>query len=334
MNKILAHKDIELFKYIKKIELINQPIQLDILRDNIGDYWLIRIDGLEGRKVKFTIPSFIYGIIAPLQFTEQNANGIPTQVEADKLEERFDDTHWRKDDIFYYQFAQHRFLLYDNLFGELTIVGNGNALYGSASGLFSEITTKKLKFISFDIQRLTKLDYMFSYQYISSLDIRGIKFGEILDVKQMFRQQLINGTIDLTNIDLQKCETFKECFYETAGISKVVLPKTKIEKETSLIGMFAYSSDLKEINIEDLEIQRKQDIEYMFKLCYNLGKIDLSKIKKIDTDNIPKAIDRCVSIREIKLYSGRLNKQEREAIESKILLQQEQKTLKIIWEDQ
>lgn len=43
-------------------------------------------------------------------------------------------------------------------------------------------------------------------------------------------------------------------FYETAGISKVVLPKTKIEKETSLIGMFAYSSDLKEINIEDLEI--------------------------------------------------------------------------------
>ena len=142
MNKILAHKDIELFKYIKKIELINQPIQLDILRDNIGDYWLIRIDGLEGRKVKFAIPSFIYGIIAPLQFTEQNANGIPTQVEVDKLEERFDDTHWRKDDIFCYQFAQHRFLLYDNLFGELTIVGNGNALYGSASGLFSEITTK------------------------------------------------------------------------------------------------------------------------------------------------------------------------------------------------
>lgn len=121
-------------------------------------------------------------------------------------------------------------------------------------------------------------------------------------------------------------------FYETAGISKVVLPKTKIEKETSLIGMFAYSSDLKEINIEDLEIQRKQDIEYMFKSCYNLEKIDLSKLKKIDTDNIPKAIDRCISIREIKLYSGRLNKQEREAIESKILLQQDQKTLKVIWE--
>lgn len=189
MNKILAYKDIELFKYIKKLELINQPIQLDILRDNIGDYWLIRIDGLEGRKVKFTIPSFIYGIIAPLQFTEQNANGIPTQVEVDKLEERFDDTHWRKDDIFCYQFAQHRFLLYDNLFEELTIVGNGNALYGSASGLFSEITTKKLKFISFDIQRLTKLDYMFSNQYINSLDIRGIKFGKILSVKQMYINQ-------------------------------------------------------------------------------------------------------------------------------------------------
>lgn len=93
MNKILTYKDIELFKYIKKLELINQPIQLDILRDNIGDYWLIRIDGLNGRKVKFTIPSFIYGIIDPLLFTERNAKGIPTQVEVDKLEERFNDTH-------------------------------------------------------------------------------------------------------------------------------------------------------------------------------------------------------------------------------------------------
>ena len=70
MNKILAHKDIELFKYIKKIELINQPIQLDILRDNNGDYWLIGLEYLGNGDFSAIIPNFIYGITSIINITK------------------------------------------------------------------------------------------------------------------------------------------------------------------------------------------------------------------------------------------------------------------------
>lgn len=308
ISESLTQKDNELFKYIKKLELIRQPIQLDILKDNIGDYWLIRVDGLEGKKVKFTIPSFIHGIVQPLQFTEQTANGIPTQVEVDKLEERFDDTHWKKDDILYCQFGQHRFLMYNNPFGELTIVGNGNTLFGSAIDLFSEINTKELKFIHFDIQRLTRLDYMFRGQCINSLDLRGIKFGGILSIEQMFRRQLVDGTIDLTSLDLQRCETFKNCFHSCFDTKHIILPKTKMKVKTDMSRMLYMCVNLEAVEMQNIFQDHQILLERgIIERCDKLKEIDLSTLIKLERPWL--TLVQCKNLKQVKLNSQSLQKE-------------------------
>ena len=135
MNKILAHKDIELFKYIKKIELINQPIQLDILRDNIGDYWLIGLEYLGNGDFSAIIPNFIYGITSIINITKAYID-----------DDRFRFNYIQNKEISDIELNYQKSIIGYNAGGKLTIIGPNKQLKGNLRYFLHEVKAQCIEF--------------------------------------------------------------------------------------------------------------------------------------------------------------------------------------------
>lgn len=295
-----------MLKYSNKLNLLGQSVELDLLRDNLCEYWLLCIGGLKGQRVSFTIPQFIYGVAQPFTITECLTDN--KQIEgSDKLKERLDYRYWALEDKLPYQFGLKNFIDYYNSKGQLTIVGNGNSLNGSVEALFTGITVEKLEFKNLDIQNITILDNMFNNAEIKYLSLEGIKFGKIKSMERVFTQSHINNTIDLSMLDIQECKTFNSCFKCCRGVQRIILPRTQLKVDTDMTKQFNMCYDLEDVNIQDIQQSQLVKNNSMFKRCDKLEKINLSGFTDIDRPWIQ--INNCKNLKHVIISKNTAEKQ-------------------------
>lgn len=250
-------RDQEFSRYCTKLQVLQQDISLNFVRDNIGEYWLIQVKLDQSTARVFKIPDFVAGITQPVQVIT-NSTGYRW---------RFDSQNWKKEDCVDEFQDVSPFIQFYNPKKTFTIVGPNKPLMGKVAYLFSQFQAKELKFKQFDIQEIGELDSMFEFQRIGILDLSGIKFGKVQSISRMFEHAYIDRTVDLSMIDLQECKTFKYCFSYTSGITNVIFPETKITEPVILDRMFSNCNQLKSVNIEDLHISNVFQSSEVFNRC-------------------------------------------------------------------
>lgn len=282
-------QDQAFIKYSNKLQIIQQDTKMQFVRDNSGEYWIIRININQNTDRVISVPNFIVGIMQPIHIKNKNTG----------YRERFDDSYWSKENCIDEFSGIQPFIEFFNPKKTLTIVGPNKPIIGKVSQLFNYLQVKELRFKQFDIQKIEDLDQMFSGQEIEHLDLSGIKFGKIQRMARMFEQAYIGGKLDLSMLDIQECESFKECFSYTFGLTDIILPKAKIYKPVVIDRMFNNCKSLRNVNINDLHIQNIfQGIE-MFKRCNEIERIDLSNLNT--TQEIFNLIINCKRLKRLVL---------------------------------
>lgn len=261
-------KDTEFLRYCNKLQIIQQDTKMGFVRDNIGEYWLIQINSNQNTDRVISIPNFIVGLMQPIHIKNKNTG----------YRKRFDDSHWGIENCIDKFSGIHSFIEFSNPKKTLTIVGPNKPIIGKVSYLFNYLQAKELRFKQFDIQKIEDLDSMFSGQEIEHLDLSGIKFGKVQGMARMFEHTYIGGKLNLSMLDIQECESFKECFSYTFGLTDVILPKARIYKPVVIDRMFNNCKSLRNVNINDLHIQNVFQSREMFKRCNEIERIDLSNL--------------------------------------------------------
>ena len=261
-------KDTEFLRYCNKLQIIQQDTKMGFVRDNIGEYWLIQINSNQNTDRVISIPNFIVGLMQPIHIKNKNTG----------YKKRYNDSHWGKENCIDKFSGIHSFIEFSNPKKTLTIVGPNKPIIGKVSYLFNYLQAKELRFKQFDIQKIEDLDSMFSGQEIEHLDLSGIKFGKIQGMARMFQHTYIGGKLNLSMLDIQECESFKECFSYTFDLTDIILPKAKVYKPVVIDRMFNNCKSLRNVNINDLHIQNVFQSREMFKSCNEIERIDLSNL--------------------------------------------------------
>lgn len=287
---IVQKSDLDFNKFAIKIKLASPQVIYRFLKDNNGDYWLIGLEYLGNGDFSAIIPNFIYGITSIINITKASID-----------DDRFRFNYIQNKEISDIELNYQKSIIGYSAGGKLTIIGPNKQLKGNSRYFLHEVKAQCVEFKSFDLSDIN-INFLIVESEILKIQFNGVNFGQpesLFGLIQLCRKL---KEIDISNIDLQLCRNFQWGFYNNFELERVILPKQAIKVNITLSSLFDGCENLKYVNIQDLDFESGVSLEYSFKDCTNLEKLDMRNIK--DKFQVLEQIDWCPELKSLILNSN------------------------------
>lgn len=130
---------------------------------------------------------------------------------------------------------------------------------------------------NFDFSNAIYLSYMFSgCTNLKKIDLSNFNASQSKYINNMFSRCRSIESLDVSNFNLDNCKELKGVFQYCAMLKEIKgLDKWNISNIINLERLFSYCYELNNINISNWDINKCENVSYMFADCKKL-KIDLS----------------------------------------------------------
>ncbi len=156
----------------------------------------------------------------------------------------------------------------------------------SVLGLFSHCENlKEIDLSSFNTERVTAMNGMFSYCY----NIEGINFGDtfstenVTSMREMFYQCNSLKKLDLSKFNTSKVTDMYYMFGGCYSLQTLDLKNFNTENVENMSRMFHNCNSLTTLNVSSFNTSKVTNMAYMFQVCRQLTQLDLSNF---DTSNV------------------------------------------------
>lgn len=272
---ITTQKDLEFNTFVKKFNILNiSGLTYEFLRDNRGDYWLIQvvIDSTIKNPVVL-IPSFIEGIIQREQAVNFIGRGH-TKIMEIYGGKRFYSKEW---DIHEKSDGLPGLISYDNIYGDIQIIGSNKALKGIGYQLFKYVNQNSISFRSLNISQFYSLDEMFQDSLIQHVDLSGINFGKPKYMHRFFAESAIKE-VDLSTVDFSECRRISQMFFGCEALERVKWGGKCMPDNLIAYDLFLGCNQIKIYNFSDIKCGNNTGLKGIFVECENLEELDLQSI--------------------------------------------------------
>lgn len=302
-TEIQQKYDIDFNRFCSKLNIINTTnVKYSFLKDNFGDYWIIQMEQINAQDCVIHIPDFVKGLLHPIQLNRKYSLHCLDKMNIANQIERFNGFEDVFDKDILVEIYAKTFGILIAMYGtNITIVGPSKPLEGSILYLLRYIKANKVKFKSFDISNVNTIESFCCNSTINELELNGINFGKPKQLNSFVCDCKGLKMIDISNIDLQECEDIQLFSYSNIDLEVIKLPKQAIKVNITLRSLFDGCENLKYVNIQDLDFASSVSLEYSFKDCTSLEKLDMRNIK--DKFQVLEQIDWCPKLKSLILNS-------------------------------
>ncbi len=189
--------------------------------------------------------------------------------------------------------------------------GNVESMYGMFDGCAS-LTSLDLS--SLNTGSVTTMDGMFmDCQSLESLDLRSLNTSNVTDMRSMFWGCRNLKSVNISGIDTSKVTTMYNMFGCCYNLEEVLLTGIDTSNVTDMSRMFwldgsdttAYKPNIKleRLDISQLNTQKVENMEYMFKACAGLKTLDLSHMDTSSVTNMHGMFRECANLEELDFSS-------------------------------
>ena len=195
---------------------------------------------------------------------------------------------------------------------EVTIAGKGGVVANTDSSyLFSyigynvddEVTITGLE--NFDTGLVTKMNFMFYYSKVKSLELKNFYTKNVINMESMFNQCSNLTVLDITSFDTSSVTNMKNMFGNCKNLRSLNLDNLNVKNVKTMEGMFRECTNLLSLSLENLNAEKLTNMNYMFLCCSNLEKIDLNNFCAQNITSMFQIFAECNLVKNIDL--GGLN---------------------------
>ena len=274
---IKTSKDLDFDNFVKKINILNMSgITYEFLRDNFGDYWLIHVEIEDTIKNPVVIiPSFIEGIMQRDQAVIFNSFGHSELIKI-YGGNRFYGANW---EIYYKTLGLPGLITYNNIYGNIQIIGPGKPLKGIGHKLFQLVRQNSISFKGLNLSQFQSLNEFFQDSLIKYIDLSGINFGKPKHMHRFFGNSAVTE-VDLSTIDFSECERISQMFFGCDMLERVKWGGRSLPDNLIAYDLFLGCDQLKIYKSSDIKFGKNTRLDGMFVECENLEELDLQSITK------------------------------------------------------
>ena len=135
--------------------------------------------------------------------------------------------------------------------------------------------------------------------HIISIDLSSLDTSDVKDLSAMFCNCYNLKELNLTNLNTKNVDNMKQMFQNCNSLEKIDFPSSfTTENVKDISFMFIDCHSLKELNLS-FDTHKVENMQGVFKRCYNLTKIDLSSFKTDKVKKMTSMFDECTKLEKI-----------------------------------
>lgn len=171
---------------------------------------------------------------------------------------------------------------------------------GRYYGLFENTYNYNIKVIFCDTENIKKLNSFFKCNHLESVEnFESINTKNVTSMCYTFNSNRLKS-INLNNLDTSKVK-YMSCIFNSVGLEKIQFgQKFKTDNVKSLWFAFC-NSDIKEIDLSNLNFTNVENISMLFDYCEKLEKVNMKNLNLEKIENLTCVFGNCENLKEINL---------------------------------
>lgn len=150
---------------------------------------------------------------------------------------------------------------------------------------------ENLDFSNFKTSAVTNMQWMFSNCFkLNNIDLSGFNTSKVTNMQGMFWNCFTMTSLDISNFNTSQVVSTKQMFgreldkgFITSNLKSINLGQINTSKVTDMAQMFSGCSGLSSIDVSKFDTNNVLDMQEMFANCENISNLDISNF---DTSNV------------------------------------------------